>query len=334
MLLGIASGALLGAFALPMKMVRRWRWENTWLVYCVSSLLFLPWILAFFTVPDLVGVMRSVAFGSLFWPFLFGFGWGIGCVLFGLGLKLVGLALGTAIVLGLNNALGAILPLVLFHRSEVHKSSGQAILAGVAIMLLGVVRLRSCGKQERTGIRNSKPDGENGSAKRASGVLICIAGGVFGTCFNLALVFGTELRDAALHAGATQLNANNPVWCIPRFGGLLANFGFCAYLLTKNSTWSLFNPQGSKLEWMLAIAMGVMWMGGVAIYGMSVEQLGRLGASIGWALIQSTAIVSGNLCGLATGEWQGAGSPALRAMGLGLALLLAGICVVGWSATL
>ncbi len=151
-LLGIASGALLGAFALPMKMVRRWRWENAWLVYCVSSLLFLPWILAFFTVPDLVGVMRSVAFGSLFWPFLFGFGWGIGCVLFGLGLKLVGLALGTAIVLGLNNALGAILPLVLFHRSEVHKSSGQATFGRRRYHAARRCRLRSCGKQERTGI--------------------------------------------------------------------------------------------------------------------------------------------------------------------------------------
>src|SRR5450755_2929122 len=129
-LFGIASGVLLGTFALPMKAVRKWRWENTWLMYCFWSLLILPWGLAFLTVPGLLSVMGGVPISSLAWPFVFGFGWGIACVLFGLGLKLVGLALGTAIVLGLNNALGAILPLLLFHRSEVASVGARTLVGG------------------------------------------------------------------------------------------------------------------------------------------------------------------------------------------------------------
>jgi L-rhamnose-H+ transport protein len=79
---------------------------------------------------------------------LFGFGWGIGCVLFGLGLKLVGLALGTAIVLGLNNALGAILPLFLSHQSEIATASGRTLLAGVIMMLFGVALCSWAGAQK------------------------------------------------------------------------------------------------------------------------------------------------------------------------------------------
>lgn len=147
-LLGIASGVLLGLFALPMKAIARWRWENTWLMYSFWSLLILPWGLALVTVPELANVMGMVPTRSLVWVFLFGMGWGVGCVLFGLGLKLVGLALGTAIVLGLNNALGALLPLSLSHRSESTGASGQVLVAGVAIMLAGVVACSWAGQRK------------------------------------------------------------------------------------------------------------------------------------------------------------------------------------------
>jgi L-rhamnose-H+ transport protein len=326
-LFGIVSGVLLGTFALPMKAVRRWRWENTWLMYCCWSLLILPWGLAFLTVPGLLNVMGGVPTSSLVLPLVFGFGWGIACVLFGLGLKLVGLALGTAIVLGLNNALGAILPLLLFHRSEVGSVGARTLVGGVAIMLAGVVLCSWAGKQKE---EISHAD----NTKRARGILICIAGGVIGTCFNLALVYGSDLSSAAIRAGASQLNANNPVWCISLLGGFVPNFAYCSYLLAKNSGWSLFRPEKSKIDWFLPFAMGFMWMSGVAIYGMSVQQLGKFGASVGWALIQSTAIIAGNISGLVTGEWKGTAPKTKKTMAAGLCVLISGIVVVGWSATL
>jgi L-rhamnose-H+ transport protein len=335
-LLGIISGVLLGVFALPMKAILRWRWENTWLMYCVWSLLILPWGLAFLTVPGITGVIAGVSTSSLAWTFFFGFGWGIGCVLFGLGLKLVGLALGTAIVLGLNNALGAILPLFLSHRSEIATASGQTLVAGVIVMLFGVVLCSWAGVQKERESAIGKPEAValTDSTGRARGILICIAGGVIGTCFNLALVFGGELNAAALKAGATELNANNPVWCVSLLGGFIPNFAYCSYLLTRNSGWKLFNPGKSRSDWFLAFAMGLMWLSGVAIYGMSVQRLGKLGASIGWALIQSTAIIAGNVSGFVTGEWKGTSERAKRTMCWGLIVLILGIAVVGWSAAL
>lgn len=326
-LFGVIAGSFLGIFALPMKAVRVWRWENTWLMYCFWSLLILPWGLAFLTVPHVLDVMGGVSARALALPFVFGLGWGIACVLFGLGLKLLGIALGTAIVLGLNNALGALLPLLLTHRAEIATGGAHTLAGGVAIMLVGVMLCSWAAKQKEG---NSATAG----AGRAKGILYCLASGVIGTSFNLALVYGTELNSAALKAGASTLNANNPVWCISLLGGLLPNFAYCSYLLTRNSAWKLFLPEKSRVDWFLAFAMGLMWLSGVAIYGMAVQQLGRFGASVGWALIQSTAIIAGNVSGFATGEWKGAAAKAKRPILAGLVVLILGIVVVGWSATM
>ena len=111
--LGITSGAFLGSFALPMKKIKLWNWENTWIMYSVWALIVLPWFWAFLTVPKLIDVYGAVSTSTMLKVFLFGAGWGVASVGFGIGLKLLGLALGMAIVLGLNNAIGAILPLIL-----------------------------------------------------------------------------------------------------------------------------------------------------------------------------------------------------------------------------
>lgn len=82
------------------------------------------------------------------------------------------------------------------------------------------------------------------------------------------------------------------------------------------------------LNCLLSLGMGGMWMGGVAGYGAAVSQLGSLGPSVGWALIQSTAIMAGSLMGLITGEWQDAGVRFRVRMAAGLAVSFAGMALV------
>jgi len=73
-------------------------------------------------------------------------------------------------------------------------------------------------------------------------------------------------------------------------------------------------------------------MGGVAIQGMAVSKLGRFGPSIGWALIQSTAIMAGTAKGLITGEGRNASNQFRRRMITGLLTLFGGIGTVALSA--
>ena len=53
MLLAVLAGAINGLFALPMKINRRWAWENNWLLFSLLSLVIFPWLIAFLSVPDL-----------------------------------------------------------------------------------------------------------------------------------------------------------------------------------------------------------------------------------------------------------------------------------------
>lgn len=136
--LAVLAGILLGAFAAPMKRILGWNWENTWRDYCFWSLIVFAWLFGFATVPGLIPVLLAAPAGALAPVFLYGAGWGVGCVMFGLAIHLSGRALGTAIVFGLSNALGALLPIALSHPQQFRTASGLTLAAGVVVMLMGV----------------------------------------------------------------------------------------------------------------------------------------------------------------------------------------------------
>lgn len=74
--------------------------------------------------------------------------------------------------------------------------------------------------------------------------------------------------------------------------------------------------------------MGLLWAGSIIIYGMGAANLGRLGASIGWAAFNATGIFCANVLGVATHEWKGVGRKGRLVMVSGLAVLLIGIFLV------
>lgn len=77
----VVGGSMQGAFAVPMKHARRWQHENTWLVFAVSGLVILPWIITVLTIPHWVEIYRSSPVDLLAVLFVCGVGWGIGAAL-------------------------------------------------------------------------------------------------------------------------------------------------------------------------------------------------------------------------------------------------------------
>jgi len=336
--LGIIAGVLSGSFALPMKFAKKWQWENTWIIWSVWSLLIIPWTIALITVPNLGSVYQGVPFQTLLVVFLFGFGWGVGGVTFGLGLDLVGLALGNAIMMGLINGLGSLLPLVIFNREALVKPVGLTIMGGVAVMVVGIATCAVAGFRKEKAL--SGGDGSGAAENKASkgpfavGLAVCVVSGILSPMLNFAFVFGDKIREGAVNAGASPINGPNAIWAIALLGGLIVNVGYCSYRLSKNKTWPLFKAEGSRTHWAYTFLMGLMWMGGIALYGMSAANLGKLGPSLGWPVFIGTAIIAGNIMGLATGEWKGSGSQPLTINVVGIALLLVGLGLVGFASTL
>ena len=91
--LTLLAGLMSGNCMLPMKFNRGWKWENIWLVFSVVSLIILPWALALGLVDHLFETYRSLSLLQIAVPFLFGAGWGIAQVLFGISVQRLGLGL-------------------------------------------------------------------------------------------------------------------------------------------------------------------------------------------------------------------------------------------------
>jgi L-rhamnose-H+ transport protein len=316
--LALLAGLMSGNCMLPMKFTRSWKWENTWLVFSLVSLIILPWALALGLVSHLLDAYRGLSLVQLAVPFLFGAGWGIAQVLFGISVQRLGLGLAYAIIVGLGAALGTLVPLFTQHRSQVGSVALLEVLAGVAIMAIGI-GVSTWGGQIRE--RHHRPTPQSGPAASgySAAVLLAILCGVMAPMLNYSFAFGQDIAHQAVHVGNTALRSAYAVWPIGLGGGLLPNIGYSLYLLRKNKSWKSFQTPAPDVFW--SILMGVLWMGAFALYGMSATYLGSFGTSIGWGLFQIFMIMTATLSGVLMGEWKRAPRTARLLLVLGLGSL-------------
>ena len=322
LLLTLVAGLFSGSCMMPMKFAKRWPWENTWLVFTVVSLLILPWTLAFTLLHDVVAIYWALPAKAFVAPLVFGFGWGIAQVLFGLSIARLGMALGYAIIVGLGALLGTLVPLLVRNREVLATGRGTLILTGVAIMLLGIAVSAGAGKA-REGA--AKPVEAVGSYSGA--LAMAVLCGLLAPMLNFAFAFGQGIAREAVRQGASPSVAGYAVWPVALLGGLIPNAAYSFWLLSRNHTWKYFRGAWLPDVWS-GCAMGILWMGAFAIYGVSSVYLGALGTSVGWALFQIFMIITANLSGVLTGEWRHAPRAARRGLAMGLALLAAATIVI------
>jgi L-rhamnose-H+ transport protein len=323
--LTLLAGLMSGNCMLPLKFNRSWKYENTWLVFSVVSLVILPWALALGLVDHIFQTYRSLSWFQIAVPFLFGIGWGIAQVLFGISVVRLGLGLAYAIIVGLGALLGTLVPLFVQHRSQVGETALIEILAGVAVMIAGIALSTRGGQlRERHTIetlgRGPKTDSSTSPSNKYLGaVLLAILCGVMAPMLNFSFAFGQDITHQAVVLGNTELHAAYAVWPVGLAGGLLPNIAYSLYLLQKNRTWARFTLDSSDI--FLAILMGALWMGAFALYGMSSSYLGALGTSIGWGLFQIFMIMTATLSGVVTGEWKRAPTSSRLLLTSGFACL-------------
>jgi L-rhamnose-proton symport protein (RhaT) len=165
------------------------------------------------------------------------------------------------------------------------------------------------------------------------GLVICIAAGLFSSMYNLALSFGQGIRLAALSAGARPADAVNALWLPVEIAAFSANFGYCGYLLSKNSTWALYVAPRSFGHWMLAVLMGLLWVSSISVYGLGAAHLGTMGPILGFPVNMAMTIIAANVAGIITGEWAGSPRRALLFLRSGALVLIAAMVVIGvWQA--
>lgn len=336
----LIAGVLQGTMLTPMKFLRKWDWENIWIVFAFSGYLLLPWVFAAFTIPHLMEVYASTPAGVLLRTALFGAGWGCAAVLFGLGIKMVGLALGYAIILGLGTSVGALVPLATLHRDKLWEPAGLGTIGGVVMLITSVVLFSTAGKQREASLRRNMGTDQSVAARGmgregyfATGLVLCILCGVLNPLINFALAYGAVIQSQAVQQGASPAVAANVIWVIVANAGFIPNLVYCLYLLNRNRTWGRF-ACATPGYWVLASAMGLMWIAGTVLYGVGAAWMGELGPVVGWPLLMCSMILAATFWGFVGGEWKGVVGKPIRILAVGLVVLILAIGVLGWSSSL
>lgn len=328
-----------GGYALPLKYTPKWNWENIWGAASLMALLLIPWPVAAVTIPNLLAVYQSSPLSSVLMALLFGAGWGVGGLFFGLGVSAVGLSLGLSLIMGLIAINGSLLPLIMEHPEQFSQKSGLMVIAGIAVMLLGLALVAVAGHKRDRSLRELHPSElELPQAKPSFsfkvGLLFCMASGVLSALVNFALIFGNEVTQQAIKHGADPAYSGNAVWGLVFTSNYLVNIGYSAYLSLRNRSARKFVARGTSWYWITAAVMGGLWAGGVVLYGMGAFHLGRFGAYMGFPILLITSILTGNVLGLLTGEWKQAGKDALKVMAAGVGLLVLAIAVFAYANSL
>jgi L-rhamnose-H+ transport protein len=320
----LAAGGMQGAFPLPMRFTRAWEWENIWFVSSLGGLVILPWLIAFQTVPQPFTALGMVPARDLLLVALFGMGWGVGGLLFGLGVHRIGLSLTTAVVIGLTSTVGSLLPLLLWSPAVFQQRAGLLALGSVAITLGGLLLCSVAGyRRERQAVDLAFRRGSYWS-----GFVICVLSGLLSPLFNFALIFGEPLVRAAERLGARAADGPNLVLALAMTAGMIPTALYCGWLMHRRDTLNRFARRGAGIDFGLAAVMGLLFAVGNSLYGAGAETMGPLGPALGWPVFMAVQVLTGNGLALLTGEWTGSGRNIFIPLFAGNLALVGAVCLV------
>ena len=328
----VVSGACDGSFGVILKVLKKWEWENVWFMFSITGIALFPAAVALWSVPDLLGVYRQVPTGVLWQTFLFGAGWGVGSVLYGLALNMLGQSLGYTVIVGLIAVGGSLIPMLVTSPDKVGTTGGLIILLSMVVTVIGVA---CCGRGGKLRDEGLKTNLQLTRRYQHFGLafLVCVASGLFSCMFNLAFHFGDLISQAAarqIGEASTSFRANAPLWLLVMLGGFLPNLFYCLYLLISKGTWRKYQQPGVGHYWLCGPAMGAIFAADVSLYGIGATMLGKLGTTVAWLAGTAVGILVANFWGVVTGEWKDAPQQARRQMLWGSLILFLSIVVVSY----
>ena len=350
------GGFASGSFYIPYKKVKGWAWESYWIVGGIFSWLIIPPLAAWLTIPGFADIIRQSSSSTLGITYLFGVLWGIGGLTYGLGVRYLGVALGSSIILGLCMVFGALIPSIYydFFPKEakdtftmlVCSSWGLTVMAGLALCAIGIIICGKAGMMKEKQLSSVKATDPHGMELKTEykfglGMLVAIISGVLSACFNFGLEAGKPMADAANNlwkaANPGQGNflyQNNVTYVIVLWGGLTTNLIWCMILNARNKTFGDYTNKKTPLlrNYIFSALAGTTWFLQFFFYGMGESKLGN-GAS-SWILHMAFIILVANMWGLVLKEWKGVTKKTVTTIIIGIITIILSVLLVGYGNSL
>jgi L-rhamnose-H+ transport protein len=346
------GGFASGSFYIPYKKVKGWSWESYWIVGGLFSWLIVPPLAAYLTIPGFADIIKQTSGTTLGLTFLFGVLWGIGGLTYGLGVRYLGVSLGSSIILGLCMVFGSMIPSIYYDvyptkdkdtfSMMVNSNWGLIVLAGLVLCIIAIIICGRAGVMKEKELSASSATDPHGMKMKLEykfglGLFVSIISGVLSACFNFGLEVGkpmSEVANAAWKAAhpledGDFLYRNNVIYVVLLWGGLLTNFVWCMILNARNKSFGDYTNKKTPLasNYLFAAIAGTTWFLQFFFYGMGESKLGN-GAS-SWILHMAFIILVANMWGLVLKEWKGVSNITRRTIVIGIITIIVSVLLVG-----
>ena len=327
-LLAIFAGLMLGLYALPEKFTKDFKYENTW------SLFFL---LTMFVVPIIASVTLINGFGDIFGNMptdiwikmgLTSFLWGIGVMMWSKAINHIGLSLGFSLFIGTIILVGSLLPYI--EEGLPNTNVLTTILIGLAVVLVGIFANGKAGLiREKDEVTSSEK--QEGKGSMVTGILIAVIGGLLATGFSYANAAGRPyLHEACQEAGnAEWITAVAVMFPIFISGGIVMTAYFL-WQLSQKKAWGEFKTPAFSKNFVLILIMAVFHYAASALFAFAAFKLGESGNTVGYAIFNTSCVVTAILSGIITKEWIKASGKAKSFLYFGLVCMVVGIVIVSY----
>ncbi|MDZ4796319.1 MAG: L-rhamnose/proton symporter RhaT [Bacteroidota bacterium] len=346
------GGFASGSFYIPFKKVKGWSWESYWIIGGLFSWLIVPPLAAYLTIPGFIDIIKQTDTATLGITYLFGLLWGIGGLTYGLGVRYLGISLGSSIILGLCMVFGSLIPSVYYDvfpkegkdtfSMLIGSSWGLIVLAGLIVCIIGIIFCGKAGMMKERQLSAGTMKDLHGLKMKTEykfglGFFVSIVSGVLSACFNFGLESGKPMAMVAnevwttAHPGEGEfLFRNNVIYVVLLWGGLTTNFIWCMILNARNKTFGDYSNKKTPLRsnYLFAALAGTTWFLQFFFYGMGESKLGN-GAS-SWILHMAFIILVANMWGLVLKEWKGVSKKTKTTVIVGIITIILSVLLVGY----
>jgi L-rhamnose-H+ transport protein len=345
------GGFASGSFYIPYKKVKGWAWESYWIVGGLASWLIIPPLAAYLTIPGYFDIIRQTDGQILGLTYFFGVLWGIGGLTYGLGVRYLGVALGSSIILGLCSVFGALIPSIYYDfypkagkdtfTDLVSSDWGQMVLLGIVVCVIGIIICGKSGAMKEKDVAANAERSVNKEFKIGLGLFVSVVSGILSACFAFGIDSGKEMAEAANTAWKSAnpndgefLFQNNVTYVVILWGGLTTNFIWCMLLNARNKTFGDYTNTKTPLlkNYLFSALAGTTWFMQFFFYGMGESRLGNGPSS--WILHMAFIILVANVWGLVLNEWKGVRKATYVAVTIGIFTIILSILIVGYGNSL
>jgi L-rhamnose-H+ transport protein len=314
-----------------------------------SAWILAPWIMAILTIPSLFSIISNSPSDSIWLPVMFGFGWGIGGLTWGLSIRYLGIGLGNALPLGLTSTLSTVIsPLVPILTGQVSTTGGVWSAAGEKLasmfsgtggsymlgsILLSLAGIGICGWAASMKEKDLSSQTTGGDFNLKKGLLVAIVAGVMSACFSFGESTGKAMADLTASMNPGTIWKYNGVYAVLLIGGFTFNAIYCLILALKNKSWKDYFAKETPLSrnYIFGLLAGAIWFTQFVFKGIGTTKIPASLDFIAWTILFSSVIVFSNLIGLFTGEWKGTGLRTKLTLMAGLLLLILSVALVGFA---